>query len=670
MPTGYAEIARTPGPNGEGPSTFDADVLGRLNGFRRWGLDLDRIADYVLYREGTSYRASGAAGVFSGAEPGVVLQSAITALGTRGGTIVLTGDDDFAWGSVPAVPAGITGRLTIRSHGRAKVVLSGTGPRFLDPASTGSTQNVTLQGIVVDATAIQTDTQGHHLLFGNARAGVLYSQIDFRGIRILGCKVLNGRVGTVGSQGQTAVYFATQHTAAGQAQNVIEDIIVDDLTVTGCLQGVALVGIKSGTWTGEPAIWVDNWTVRNIHHDLGSVPPGFAGSAHVHIGSRAQVGRGVVENVYGYGSRDVGIEVNNFQDARITNAVFEEYNGYAVLLANHRPPRRVQDQQAIVRNVSGRHLAANGAVLSNACSLVATVSSSVAAHPMGSVVVQGGKYYRDVPSITASGLSGIALIGTGEFRSLTVEDFESHLVGINHTDTATGANPRPFYFDPRTSTALLRLRRCLSVANGTAAAGATAVNLYHFDTNGLAVLDVDDISARMDIAGASDFGHRLMQIGRLAGSNIRGTIRRPKVLSAAATQARGIVVSGTGSLTIPNEIRVGDGDFSAMPSPSLDVFVDATQATKVRTEGNKWRVFPLPPVGVAVGTSPWPYQATQGYRESIIVSGGTVSLIEFSRDGATWFGLGETAGMFVLDPGDRLRITHTAAPTVTRIPAK
>jgi hypothetical protein len=668
MPTSYLPIPRTPGPNGEGPSTFDADILGRHNEFRRWGLDLDRMADYVLYREGTTYRASGALGVFSGAEPGAVLQQVITALGTRGGTIVLTGDDDFAWGSVPAVPAGITRRLTIRSLGRGRIVLSSTGPRFLDPAPSGSTQNVTLDGIVVDAAAIQDNTQGHHLLFGNARAGVLYNQVDFRGIRILGCKVLNGRTAADGVQ--NAVYFATQQTAAGQPRNVIEDIIIDDLYVTGCLQGVALAGIKSGTWTGEPDIWIDNITVRNVHHHVGSVPTGFTGSAHVHIGNRAQVGRVSVENTYGFGTRDVGIEINNFQDARITNAVFEEYNGYAVLFTNHRPPRRVQDQQAIVRNVSGRHLAANGAVISNACSLVAVVSSRLGAQPIGSVVVQGGKYYRDVPSITSSSLSGIAvLLGPVECRSFTVEDFESHLVGINHTDTVTAASPSPFYFDPRTSTALVRLRRCLSVASGTAATDATAISLNHFYLNGLMVLDANDLAVRMDIAGASNFGHRGSTIGAIAGSNVRGTIRRPKVLSAAATQPRGIVVSGTGSLTIPNELRIEDGDFSAMPSPSIDVFVDATQATKVRREGVKWRVFPLPPVGVTVGTSPWVYQATQGYRETLIVSGGTVSLIEFSRDGATWFGLGETAGMFVLDPGDRLRVTYTAAPTVTRIPA-
>jgi hypothetical protein len=671
VPTSYLPIPRTSGPNGVGPTTFDADVLGRLDELRQWGLDLDRMADYVLYREGNSYRASGALGLLFGPEPGAVLQNVIATLGTRGGHVVITGDEDFDWGSVPAVLAGNTGRLTIEARGRSKINLSTNGPRFLDCAATGSTQNVTLQGIVVDAAAIQADDRGHHLLFGNARAGVLYSQIDFRGIHFYGCKVLNARVGTSGSQGQNGIYLATQHTAAGQPRNFIEDVIIDDFYMTGGLQGVGIIGRKSGTWTGDADIWIDGITIRNLHHDIGSVPPGFAGSAHVHIGSGAQVGRVTVENVYGYGSRDVGIEINNFQDATVDTAVFDEYNGHAVFFTNHRAPRRTRDQHGVARNVHGRHLAGAGSVLSNSCCVVAVAPISASVVPIGSVDVEGGSYYSDRPDIlTAAAGVGLAVRADHEMRSFSCEDFESHMVGINHTST-TAPNPRPFYIAPKNTTAQVRLSRLLSVAEGAAAAGAGAINLYHYEASGLAVLDWDDLSVRMDITGASDFGHRGANIGRLAGSNIRGTIRRFKVLSAAATQPRGIFIAGTSTLTIPNELRIEDSDFSAMPSPSSDIALSAAiDPTKVRLEGIKWRVFPLPPVGVTAGTSPWVYQATQGYRETLIVSGGTVSFIEFSRDGATWFGLGETAGMFVLDPGDQLRITHTAAPTVTRVPAK
>ncbi len=78
----------------------------------------------------------------------------------------------------------------------------------------------------------------------------------------------------------------------------------------------------------------------------------------------------------------------------------------------------------------------------------------------------------------------------------------------------------------------------------------------------------------------------------------------------------------------------------------------------------------LPPateVAVAPGVSPYTYGATQ--RGSLIVSGGTVSAIAFSRDGITFYSVGQTAGMFLLCAADQLRITYSVLPTVTFVPA-
>ena len=46
------------------------------------------------------------------------------------------------------------------------------------------------------------------------------------------------------------------------------------------------------------------------------------------------------------------------------------------------------------------------------------------------------------------------------------------------------------------------------------------------------------------------------------------------------------------------------------------------------------------------------------------ISGGTVSAITYSRDGSTFDSIGQTSGQFDVNPGDRLRITYTVAPTV------
>lgn len=64
----------------------------------------------------------------------------------------------------------------------------------------------------------------------------------------------------------------------------------------------------------------------------------------------------------------------------------------------------------------------------------------------------------------------------------------------------------------------------------------------------------------------------------------------------------------------------------------------------------------------AVGASPFSYVSPR--RQAVLVSGGTVTLIEYSRDGTTFYATGLVAGMFVLETGDILRVTYAVAPAV------
>lgn len=77
----------------------------------------------------------------------------------------------------------------------------------------------------------------------------------------------------------------------------------------------------------------------------------------------------------------------------------------------------------------------------------------------------------------------------------------------------------------------------------------------------------------------------------------------------------------------------------------------------------------LPPGNVepvTVGASPYVYSAAK--RGVIIIDGGTVSAVEFTRDGTNWFDCGTIAGMFHLSAADQLRVTHAGAPTMTFAP--
>lgn len=70
---------------------------------------------------------------------------------------------------------------------------------------------------------------------------------------------------------------------------------------------------------------------------------------------------------------------------------------------------------------------------------------------------------------------------------------------------------------------------------------------------------------------------------------------------------------------------------------------------------------------ITVGSSPFTYTAAQ--TGQVIVKGGTVSKIEFSRDGGTtFFDIGVTAGMFLLNAQDQLKVTYSGAPTMTFVP--
>lgn len=71
---------------------------------------------------------------------------------------------------------------------------------------------------------------------------------------------------------------------------------------------------------------------------------------------------------------------------------------------------------------------------------------------------------------------------------------------------------------------------------------------------------------------------------------------------------------------------------------------------------------------VSVGASPFVLTNTTGVRMDFLMSLGTVSLVEFSRDQSTWDNCGLLAGQFRLNPADSLRITYLVPPTIVAYP--
>jgi len=71
---------------------------------------------------------------------------------------------------------------------------------------------------------------------------------------------------------------------------------------------------------------------------------------------------------------------------------------------------------------------------------------------------------------------------------------------------------------------------------------------------------------------------------------------------------------------------------------------------------------------ISVNGSPFTFQNTDTFPIEVLVSVGTVTTIEFSRDGVTFDLIGLLAGQFRLNPGDRLRVTYVVIPTMVYYP--
>ena len=73
------------------------------------------------------------------------------------------------------------------------------------------------------------------------------------------------------------------------------------------------------------------------------------------------------------------------------------------------------------------------------------------------------------------------------------------------------------------------------------------------------------------------------------------------------------------------------------------------------------------PSAITVGASPFVYTNNTAFNADVLISNGGIVTLEFSRDGSTYYSTGSYYGMFSLSPNDKLRVTYSAAPTMTLI---
>jgi hypothetical protein len=74
------------------------------------------------------------------------------------------------------------------------------------------------------------------------------------------------------------------------------------------------------------------------------------------------------------------------------------------------------------------------------------------------------------------------------------------------------------------------------------------------------------------------------------------------------------------------------------------------------------------PNTLTVGASPYTYTNDTGAPVDVMVSGGGISKMQFTRNGSSFYSTGSFYGMFTLSPWDAVKVWYVAAPTMVVIP--
>ena len=74
------------------------------------------------------------------------------------------------------------------------------------------------------------------------------------------------------------------------------------------------------------------------------------------------------------------------------------------------------------------------------------------------------------------------------------------------------------------------------------------------------------------------------------------------------------------------------------------------------------------PNTLTVGASPYTYINNTGAPVDVMISGGGISKLQFTRNGTSFYSTGSFYGMFTLSPWDAVKVTYVAAPTMVVVP--
>lgn len=659
-------------------------------------------ADYIIFLDGTTVICVKTAdnSYNSGSDAGALLQDAITDLAGTGGTIAFQ-SGSYAWSSVPAIPAALPTWLKITGEPGTTITLSSDGPRFLDfdHTATGITyQYLWLDGFTVDASAIQSQASTvTHIVIGTYadNSTATAEQVNFDHITIRNIRALNLYNDPSQSSEHLAIWIDSVQTASGQDQNTITNILIENIEVTGGCYAV-YVGGDGSSDDYDINVSIDQVRIRDIRHDVGNDPSAIdaASFAHVHVGGGAEVGTVWIERVWGRGSRDVGIELDQCLDAHVRDCYFLNTHGYVLAITNYLAPSDINQQHYWCEDIT--HVRTAGTWASNGSSLVGLVQEDDGggtAQAFGHFTGRNLMMYVDgsgLDDIWTDTVQGEFITIQNQPLTVDIQGGQYYATGYQQTNTGNQAQPSVIAAYPPDAAGASRMKLTLkdldlylSVTNSS---GAVPAFCTLMELNGSMDIDIGNCSFQISnsndntTASFSDNTNRGINLGWDDDSSVNGTIRGCKFNGFSDSYAFGIQLSGGNYLTIPGKILIEDCDFSGMSSGQVEVEFQTTQGTPnypgVFLRNNTWITMPKAPYTLTgTHSSGTAYQYLEGWPATLSLSATTdITVVALGKASGTTYNVWQTTATTIkavgvhINNGEWFKITYSGTLTITVIP--
>ena len=638
-------------------------------------------ASYLITTDGTTITGRNANGVVvsTGADGGAVLTALLPAASSVGAEIVF-GDGSFTWSTVPALPKGITGKLTIRGSGATKITLSSAAPRFVDlnrTASGDSFQNVVIKDFTIDNNGL-AQAATNAVVVGTMRDNNVSAsgqQIDIKHFRVENINCINMPANTTNKAG--VVYLVSYHSAGGLAQNVITDVVIRNVRSDGGNFGITVAA--SGPSTGINVYW-DEITFENCYSTTGFVPTGAGASSNYQVGSVGFGGRFKMLNCYGSGSMDVGIEVDAADDAVIENCTFEDCWNAHYFFTNFQAPAHPNSQ--VIRIINSVGTLKTAQTFTNGKFCAVTVNNAI---PMGQIQITGCTWWN--ASGTFAGQGEFLAAPTTVLKKFVARDITFVQDSIAYS--AAGAiSPCYFLFQQTSGTTnvvMHNIRYLVTGARTGGSPGAVTFKPLRFDNAATYDLDLDHGEWSMNFTNATNNGLAMSDLGEVATTN-RGRIARQKYLSVGDDAGpRGFLIRGTATLTVSGKLLFEDNDWSIMPNASsncLFIVTGTQNKDKVLARNNLYptAIAPTTMTGVVTATGQQlltDWDAIVSFQQG---TGAGITAIDISTDGGTTYKniLTQAAAAMPAGPSlqvgplrslDYVKVTFTTTqPTINVIP--